>query len=1120
MAYDSVVVALITELVRREVDTLLGSRDAAIATLHEQVKGLIRDVERITAELESRSAWNRSVTKYELSPVKHESPTRKKPSFQRLPSLLDLSDEATDNTRSDDGKLLFAKKLPRVANIDKAQKDIMAQQLKQKVYEQAVARYPECRSTVFAPSSFNAARPMLLEPPAMTLELDRAHGYRPTATSNVLPLASGEVLWCTAMLVVIFSKARQTQRFYFGHSREVTALTLHPNQTTVASGQAGKEAASVLVWDALRAKDDPSHILATLRGHTVLVKSLSFSHDGKLVASLGGDLYSTICIHDWQEETLLVKVRGHNAKVSMVAFNPFQAYGLPDKTKTLVAPAKNGKKAKWQVDYHAQPGQALRDDDACYTLVSCGVQHIKFWTLTQTDYVPPITEEKEDSAFYGSSFGGPNRMRQPTPHEKTWKLEGNPPMMKSEMQDFTYVCFCNDMPPLQVYDESSDSMQPSPTAKETSLGRVVAGTAKGDLYVFWQPRKMPLYAAHVADRGDPLVPRKWWEMPVTDWHLDDDVLMQHVHFEPTAKLVDIVPHDVATGNKFKISRHAQAELADLQARLALKPDAKAVLDRVRTLEYKGPLAHSALCSAVAGDARRNRVASVGHDGLVHLWTLHLLEPMRVPGTHTLGVYAAVGGGGADGRHRLQLEMSLELPVRAKATSLHLQGDSLLLGLANHSVYECQLCEDDDGDTEWVLLEEGCDGTIVAGAVLDDTLVTITTDQSLRWWALATHECLGRAQLRNSGTCIDAQPAQPDVVVGCASGEVVLFHAAEMTEKKTIKVVPSDAVTVVKISPDGKFIAAGGKDNCLYLVDAVACKRIAKAEGHATYVAHIDWSVDGYLLQTNALDGEILYWQVTAGAALRQITDAIVMRDILWDRWSCVYGWPVQGIWGDDGSACTDILALCPLDVSPAAPTDAHHVVVGHRASLRSFRWPCLRGASYHVYDGHAASITAVLPWTTKVLTLGGTDTTILEWRAVASGSATAEATEMAETTAPETAEEPLISKDAAPVPVRPGREGPDGKPRTPRTPRVREGSKDDSVREGSPTSEATIECQRAKFDFAGENSDELSFRAGEVVRILERRSGDWWLGETCDGARGLFPRAFVQDSDALVQVVG
>ncbi|KDO29738.1 hypothetical protein SPRG_04855 [Saprolegnia parasitica CBS 223.65] len=1092
-------VSLVTDLVRREVDALFTSRDAAIATLTAQVQTLISDVERITAELEARAAWNRPVVKYELSPVKAlESPTRKKPpSFQRLPSLLDLADDAG---RSEDGKLLFAKNLPRVASIDK-QTQRESAQLKQKAYEAAVTRYPECRSTVFAPSSFNPARSTLLEPPAMTLQLHRATGYHPSATSNVLYLASGEVVWCTAMLVVMYAKRRQAQRFYSGHTREITALGLHPNQTTIASGQCGKDAASILVWDAVRAKDDPNHILATLRGQTVHIKSISSSHDGKLVASLGGDLYNSICIHEWQEETLLVKIRGHSSKVHMLAFNPYQAYGIPDKTKTLVAPAKNGKRAKYAVELHAQPGQALRDDDACYTLVSCGVQHIKFWTLTQTEYVPPVTAEKEDSAFYGSSFGGPNRMRQLTPHEKVWKLEGNPPLMKSDPQDFTYACFCNDMPPLQIYDEGSDQLLPSPTAKETSLGR---------------PRKMPLYAAHVADQA--IVPRKWWELPVTDWQLQDDTsaLMQHLHFEPTAKLVEIVPHDVATGNKFKVSRHTQAELADLTQRLALKPDAKSVLDRMRAIEYKGPLAHTALCSHVASDGKRNRVASVGYDGLVHIWSLHLVEPMRVPGTHTLGEYAPIGGAASssDGRHRLQLEVSLELPVKAKPASLSIQGDALLVGLANHSIYECILTDNgDEAETDWVLLQEGVDGAVVGGAIVDDTLVTVSTDQSLRWWSLPTHECLGRIGLRSMGTCVDAQPSTADVAVGCASGELLILNATDnMAEKRLIKVVATDAITVVKISPDAKYIAVGGKDNCVYLVDTTNYKRVAKCEGHATYVAHMDWSVDGYLLQTNAADGEVLYWQVTPGPSLRQITDAILMRDILWHRWSCVYGWPVQGIWGDDASACTDILSVCPIDVPPndqrAVAADVHHVLVGHRSSLRSFRWPCLRSSPYHIYDGHAGSITAVLGYSqdgiARVLTLGGADSTILEWRALPSTAKMVEAT--IEEEAPHEATVAACDDDDdddAVTPVRPA-QTPDR--RTPRTPRV----KDDAVRETSP---ATIACRRAKFDFAGEHDDELSFRAGEVVRLLDKRPGDWWYGETCNGQKGIFPSDHVDDDD-------
>ncbi|OQR98234.1 hypothetical protein THRCLA_06777 [Thraustotheca clavata] len=1142
-------VALITELVRKEVDSLFQTRYAAIQQLHDQVKTVIKDVERITTELEGRKTWNRTITKYEVSPVKLESPTKKKQlSFQQLPSLLDLHPiEDADGTRNEDGKLVFAKKLPRVASIDK-QRDPTQAQLKQKLYESTYVKYPECRSTVFAPSTFK--NPNTLEPPAMQLQLDRAHGYHPTANSNTFYLASGEIVWNTAMLVVIYSKLKQTQRFYCGHSREVTALGLHPNQTIVGSGQCGKDEALILVWDAQRARQDPNHILATLRGQTIHIKSISFSHDGKLVASLGGDLYNTICIHEWHEETLLVKVRGHSAKVNMVAFNPYQAYGIPDKTKTLLAPAKNGKKPKWNIDLRAKPGQALRDDDACYTLVSCGVQHIKFWTLNQTEYIPPITAEKEDSAFYGSSFGGPNRMRQLTPHEKVWKMEGNAPLMKSDAQDFTSICFSNDTPPLQVYNEGSDVVRPSPTEKETSLGRIVAATAKGDLYVFWQPRKAPLYAAHLTDSKQAVVPMKWWELPVTSWHLDGDssVLLQHIHFEPTAKLVEIIPHDVATGNKFKISRHAQTELADLYQRLALKPDAKAIRDRIQALEYKGTIAHTALCSNVSGGSKQWRVASVGYDNLVHIWTLHLVESMRVPGTHTLGEYTPLSSGtySSDGRHRLQLELSLELPIKAKPTSLAIEGNKVLIGMQNHTIYECLLDSDSETDAEWTLIEEGSEGNILGGVVIDSMLVTLASDQSMRWWDLVSHECLGRVPLKSIGTCVDAAPFGSGIVVGCVSGELLVFDTQEMNEKKSAKVVPGDAVTALKFSPDGKYIAVGGKDNCFYLVDTSTYKRISKCEGitymyaklivlgHATCVAHIDWSIDGYLLQTNASDGEILYWQVN-NASLRQITDTIVMRDILWDRWSCVYGWPVQGIWGDDSSTCSDILSLCPVDIVPAknSSADVHHLVVGFRSTLRSFRWPCLRSSPYHVYEGHSGSITTVLKWSTpnsnRILTLGGADSTILEWKAFSmnvelQGTSATVPEEQDEIENYEAVDNTFENSSSFPSPIRPPRNSVEDKPRTPRTPRIKE-EKDDTIRESSLTSspdnpvEATIECRRAKYDFVGENDDELSFKAGEVICIVEKRIGDWWYGETCDGTRGIFPHEYLNENESLEEVL-
>ena len=44
-------------------------------------------------------------------------------------------------------------------------------------------------------------------------------------------------------------------------------------------------------------------------------------------------------------------------------------------------------------------------------------------------------------------------------------------------------------------------------------------------------------------------------------------------------------------------------------------------------------------------------------------------------------------------------------------------------------------------------------------------------------------------------------------------------------------------------------------------------------------------------------------------------------------------------------------------------------------------------------------------------------------------------------------------------------------------------------------------------------SDELSLRVNDVVRVVERASANWWLGELPDGRRGVFPSNFVINYD-------
>lgn len=60
-----------------------------------------------------------------------------------------------------------------------------------------------------------------------------------------------------------------------------------------------------------------------------------------------------------------------------------------------------------------------------------------------------------------------------------------------------------------------------------------------------------------------------------------------------------------------------------------------------------------------------------------------------------------------------------------------------------------------------------------------------------------------------------------------------------------------------------------------------------------------------------------------------------------------------------------------------------------------------------------------------------------------------------------------------------------------------------------PPSQQEKKLVRALFDFSG-SSDELSFRAGDEITVIQEVLDDWWLGMHKDGRKGLFPSTYTE----------
>ena len=203
------------------------------------------------------------------------------------------------------------------------------------------------------------------------------------------------------------------------------------------------------------------------------------------------------------------------------------------------------------------------------------------------------------------------------------------------------------------------------------------------------------------------------------------------------------------------------------------------------------------------------------------------------------------------------------------------------------------------------------------------------------------------------------------------------------------------ISDIKFSPSGSLLAMGSHDKRLYVYnvpehdieseDAWATAFEAPKYAfnkHSSAITHFDFSEDERFFQTNCQAYELLFGEVASG---KQKTSATELRNYnapasgdskgFWSTWTCVLGWPVQGIWaeGADGSDINSVDRS--LANSLLATADDSGLV-------KLFRYPCIDdGSKYNAYPGHSSHVTNVR-WSTgeNLLSVGGNDKCLFIWK--------------------------------------------------------------------------------------------------------------------------------------------
>lgn len=67
----------------------------------------------------------------------------------------------------------------------------------------------------------------------------------------------------------------------------------------------------------------------------------------------------------------------------------------------------------------------------------------------------------------------------------------------------------------------------------------------------------------------------------------------------------------------------------------------------------------------------------------------------------------------------------------------------------------------------------------------------------------------------------------------------------------------------------------------------------------------------------------------------------------------------------------------------------------------------------------------------------------------------------------------------------------------------------DNVKKIDNTKKIQDQFCRAQFDYDAQGDQEISFKAGDLIKLLYEEDETWWCGEI-NGKKGMFPKPFVE----------
>nr|XP_019556864.2 echinoderm microtubule-associated protein-like 2 isoform X1 [Aedes albopictus]XP_029731907.1 echinoderm microtubule-associated protein-like 2 isoform X1 [Aedes albopictus] len=257
-------------------------------------------------------------------------------------------------------------------------------------------------------------------------------------------------------------------------------------------------------------------------------------------------------------------------------------------------------------------------------------------------------------------------------------------------------------------------------------------------------------------------------------------------------------------------------------------------------------------------------------------------------------------------------------------------------------------------------------------------VTGGRDRLLQLWDSLSHSVVWSKDIGEPIQTVQFSNTGDTIIVGGVGGRWMVFDTVTR-ELLAVYQDGQDVIQTIKFSPDSNLLALGSKDCGIYIYQCTKVphrfSKIGKCAGHSSFISHMDWSKDSTVLRSNSGDYELLYWNPTL---CRQITTQSTVKNLEWATQSCTVSFETVGIWPENFDG-TDINSVCKDG------EEQFLVTADDTGKIRLFSYPASQPKSLsHAYRGHSSHVTAVkfMHDGVRLLSAGGLDTSVLQWRVV------------------------------------------------------------------------------------------------------------------------------------------